>query len=128
MGHWVYLSPFPTRAEAEGAVEKLRAQGVQDLYIEAGGDDENAVSLGLYSDRQRAEALAGTIRSMGYAPQIGDRYRVASVYWVDVVLPPNARIAPAEFQARPGRIVREEERECPEGTVAPIFVNTEEQD
>jgi hypothetical protein len=128
MGHWVYLSPFATRAEATAAVEKLRDQGVQDLYIEAGGEDENAVSLGLYSDRERAEALASDIRQLGYAPEIGDRYRVATVYWVDVVLPANARLVPAEFQTRPGRIVREEERECPAGTVAPTFVNTDEQD
>lgn len=128
MGFWVFLSPFPSHADATAAVETLRAHGVEDLYIEAGGDDENAVSLGLYSDRQRAEALAGDIRQLGYDPEIGERYRVASVYWVDVVLPPSARLVPSEYQTRAGRIVREEERECPEGTVAPTFVNTEAQD
>ena len=128
MGHWVYLAAFPTRAQAVAAVDKLRTQGVQDLHIEAGGADENAVSLGLFGDRERAEAQAGAIRNLGYAPQIGDKFRLASVYWVEVVLPPETGIEPAEYQTRPGRILREEEHACPEGTVAPIFVNSEEQE
>jgi hypothetical protein len=127
VGHWVYLAPLPTRADAVVAVEKLRARGVQDLYIEAAGTDENAVSLGLFGTRDRAETLASEIRNLGFAPQIGDKFRLASVYWVDVVLPPDAGLKPAEYQTRPGRIVREEEHACPEGTVAPIFVNSEEQ-
>ena len=122
VGNWVYLAPFQTRAEAVAAVEKLRGQGVADLYVEPSGEDENAVSLGLYSDRERAEALAETIRKYGYTPHISDKYRVASVYWVDVVLPPNVTIDPAKYQVRNGRAVRVETHECPDGTAMPGVV------
>jgi hypothetical protein len=122
VGNWVYLAPFNTRAEATAAVEKLRVNGVDDLYIEPSGEDENAVSLGLYSDRERAEALAAEIRKLGYTPQISDKYRVASVYWVDVVLPPDVSLDPAKYQVRSGRVVRAQEHQCPEGTAMPGVV------
>jgi len=122
VGNWVYLAPFKTRAEAVAAVEKLRGQGVDDLYVEPSGADENAVSLGLYSDRERAEALAAEIRKSGYTPQISDKYRVASVYWVDVVLPPTVSLDPAKYQVRSGRAVRAEEHQCPDGTAMPGVV------
>jgi hypothetical protein len=119
VGHWVYLAPFPTREAAFAAVEKLRAHGIEDLYVEPGGEDANAVSLGLYSDRERAEALAETIRGYGYAPEIADKYRTASVYWVDVVLPARVQLNPANYTVRSGRAVRTEERACPQGTQMP---------
>jgi hypothetical protein len=119
VGYWVSLAPFPTRDEAMAAVEKLRARGVEDLYVEPNGEDANAVSLGLYSDRERAEAVASTIRGLGYVPQISDRYRTASVYWVDVVLRPRVQLNPANYSVRSGRPVRTEEHECPEGTQVP---------
>jgi hypothetical protein len=122
VGYWVSLAPFPTRDEAVAAVEKLRARGVADLYVEPNGEDANAVSLGLYSDRERAEAVASTIRGLGYVPQISDRYRTASVYWVDVVLPPRVQLNPASYAVRSGRPVRAEEHECPEGTQMPGVV------
>ena len=122
VGHWVYLAPFPTREEAFAAVEKLRAHGIEDLYVEPSGEDANAVSLGLYSDRGRAESLATTIRGYGYAPEISDKYRTASVYWVDVVLPPRVQLSPSNYTVRSGRAVRAEERVCPQGTQMPGVV------
>jgi hypothetical protein len=108
VGNWVYLGPFATRAAANAAAESLRAQGVTDLYVEPAGEQQNTVSLGLFSDRDGAEKLASAVRKLGVTPQVGDRFRMASVYWVDVVVPADTTIRGADYQTRPGRVVRVE--------------------
>lgn len=112
VGNWVYIGPFATRDAAIGAAENLRARGVTDLYVEPAGELENAVSLGLFSDRTRAETLANEVRKLGVVPQISDRYRAASAYWVDVTVPGDVTLDAADYQRRPVRGVQVEERAC----------------
>lgn len=113
-GHWVHLPSLPSRAAAVEIVEGLRAQGVTDIYIEPSGPFANSISLGVFSDSAHAETRAGQIRKMGVSPQIRDRYRDSSVYWVDFELGADQVIDPAEYQASPSRVLRLEGRECPE--------------
>jgi hypothetical protein len=112
VGNWVYIGPFATRDAAIGAAENLRDRGVTDLYVEPAGELENAVSLGLFSDRDRAETLASEVRKLGVVPQISDRYRAASAYWVDVAVAGDAMLDAADYQRRPGRGVQVEEHLC----------------
>jgi hypothetical protein len=118
MGNWVYLGPFSSREAAIGAAESLRAKGIADLYVEPAGEQVNTISLGLFSDRDGAETLAESVRKLGATPQIADRYRTASAYWVDVVVPADVSLAAADYQARPGRPVQVEEQVCADGAVA----------
>ena len=113
-GHWVHLPSLPSRAAAVEIVEGLRAQGVSDIYIEPSGPFANSISLGVFSDSAHAETRAGQIRKMGVSPQIRDRYRDSSVYWVDFELRSDQVIDPADYQASPSRVLRLEGRECPE--------------
>ncbi len=118
VGHWVYLPSYSTRTEAIEVVERLRELGVKDIYIEPRGDRENAVSLGLFSDRENAELYAGRVRQHDVRPQITDRYRIGSAYWVDIALTTGEAPDPAAYQRDEARKLRLEPRACDAPRVA----------
>lgn len=111
VGHWVYLPAFDSRAAARVAMNKLKKRGVADSYIVPSGEERNAVSLGVFAERDRAERRAAEISSLGYTPRIADRHRSGAVYWVDTELEPGGSLDP-ELEI-PGRIMRLEVEACP---------------
>lgn len=114
VGYWVSVQNISTRADAEDAVETLRSNGLDDVYLMPGGDPSYTLSLGVFSDYQRAQRRADEVRAVGLEPKVEDRKRAGSVYWLDVELPqPGARIDTSIFQADPGKIMRLEMRACP---------------
>ncbi|MDH3647600.1 MAG: hypothetical protein OER80_12590 [Gammaproteobacteria bacterium] len=115
-GHWVHLPPQASREAAVAVVADLRGKGVTDIYIEPSGALENSISLGVFSERKHAETRAGRIRRLGISPQIRDRYRDSSVYWVDFALPQGQVVDPSDYQASPRRVLRIEGRNCPTDT------------
>lgn len=82
-GFWVYLPPFTSRNQAKQAEARLREKGVQDLFIVTGAEQRNAISLGLFSTPERADQRAAEIGRLGFAPRIAERFRDATVYWLD---------------------------------------------
>jgi hypothetical protein len=102
VGYAVLLAPAPTRAEALAVTDRLKARGIEDLYVIPSGDQRNAVSLGLFSERRRAERRVAQLRELGFDPQIQDRTRTATVYFVDFEVPSGQRVDLSRFE-RPGR-------------------------
>lgn len=93
-GFWVYLPPFPSRAAAEDIEDELRGKGVEDLFIVTASEQRNAISLGLFSTPERADQRAAEIGRLGYAPRVAERFRDATVYWVDFVETPGEPLEP----------------------------------
>lgn len=60
----VLLPPYPERAKAAEAVAILDARGIKDYFIVRSGDNENAVSLGVFSNRERAERRSRQIMEL----------------------------------------------------------------
>jgi len=112
VGYWIYLPPTDDRSDAVAMVEALRKRGVTDIYIEPAGERENAVSLGVFSERPRAQRRFREVRDLGFDPQIARRNRQGTVYWLDFVPDETVRIDPGDFQVAPGRIVRLASRIC----------------
>jgi hypothetical protein len=76
------------------------------------------VSLGLFSDYQRAQRRAAQIRELGFEPTLTDRKRAEPVYWIDVdILQPGQSIDTSIFQTEQGRIMRLELRACPQAAI-----------
>lgn len=82
-GFWVYLPPFTSRNAAKQVEAELRERGVRDLFIVTGSEQRNAISLGLFSTPDRADQRAAEIGRLGYTPRVAERFRDATVYWVD---------------------------------------------
>lgn len=112
VGHWVHLPPAGSRAAAVEVVEKLRTDGVSDIYIESSGAMRHAISLGLFSDVSRAETRAGKIRQLGVRPQIRDRYRDGTQHWVDIELAPGQQLDATRFADLPDDNASLTERPC----------------
>jgi len=84
-GYWVFLPSYPTRADAELAVDKLKAAGVGDYYRVREGDSINAVSLGIYDRREPAEARRKQVRGLVPALDIVVelKTKIKSQYWLE---------------------------------------------
>lgn len=93
-GFWVYLPPFSSRAAAEDIEDELRDKGVEDLFIVTASEQRNAISLGLFSTPERADQRAAEIGRLGYAPRVAERFRDATVYWVDFIETPGEPLEP----------------------------------
>jgi hypothetical protein len=115
-GFWVTLDGVPDRAAANAIIERLRRAGVADAYAMPGDGRDVTISLGLFSERQRALRRVDDAKAVGLAPQIVDRERAGTVYWIDVdVVPPATLPDAARLEGEAGRILRLEVNPCPGG-------------
>jgi len=111
IGYWVYIQAIPTEQEANAILAKVREQGIEDSYVIPNSDTGNLVSLGVFSEISGVSRRRDQVRALGLEPQVVDRTRRATVYWVDVNLRPDQTL---DFDALqpPGRIIRLEQRRC----------------
>ncbi|WP_287496244.1 SPOR domain-containing protein [Pandoraea sp. CB10b_02] len=85
--YWVHLDPVPSKAAADKQVAQLRAAGVTEYFLLNGDGPSLVVSLGLFSDRERAARLMSTAQKKGLTPQLSERpnarsriiYRIAGI-------------------------------------------------
>lgn len=114
VGYWVSIQGLPTRKAADAAMKTLRANGITDVYLMPGTDHGNILSLGVFSDLQRAHRRSEDVRALGFSPQIENRKRTGPVYWLDVDLKqPGEPLDMSLFEYDPGKITRLEMRPCP---------------
>jgi hypothetical protein len=115
VGYWVSIPNLPNRAAADSAIRTLSDNGVTDVYLMPDAQPNHVVSLGVFSDYQRAQRRADQVKALGLEPRISDRRRAGSVYWIDVDLrEPGEMLDASVFQTGEARIMRLEMRECPQ--------------
>ena len=90
LGYWVYLPPFGSRKEAEGATALLKRKGVSDIYVVADEANRNAISLGLFNQREFALQRERQIRKLGFRAHMAERFREEPRYWLDAKGPESA--------------------------------------
>lgn len=113
VGYWVSVQGLATREAAEDALKTLTANDITDVYLMPGSDPANVLSLGVFSDYQRAQRRADEVRALGLEPRIDDRKRAGSVFWLDVDLQtPGQLIDSTLLETGPGKIMRLEMRAC----------------
>lgn len=114
-GYWVSVRDLVTREAAEDALKTLNANGITDVYLMPGSEPPNVLSLGVFSDYQRAQRRSEEVKAIGLNAQISDRKRAGSVFWIDVDLKePGQTIDTSLFQVGQSRILRLELRGCPQ--------------
>ena len=84
VGYWVNIAAAEDRAAAEVITDALRADGVTDFYIVPSGNDQNAISLGVFSELGRAQRRLQQLSDRGFGAQVNQRYRDGEVSWLDV--------------------------------------------
>jgi len=117
IGYWVHVPGFAKHEDAERAMARLKEHGIADVYISLSGGESasSVISLGVFRESDRAQRLLAEAKSLGFAAQIADRTRSGTVYWVDVEKPDSAgQFDFASLGAQPGKILRLEQRTCPQ--------------
>jgi hypothetical protein len=112
-GFWVSLGGIADRATADGIIERLRRFGVGDAYTMPGDGRQVTISLGLYSERERALRRMDEVQALGFEPGLAERERSGTVYWIDVeVIPPAELPDVSRLNGEGGLIMRLEVRPC----------------
>ncbi len=122
-GFWVSLEGIPDRAAADGIIERLRRFGIGDAYSMPDAGRQITISLGLFTERQRALQRMDEVRALGLEPMLAARERSGTVYWIDVDVEPPAKLPAAVLQdGEGGRILRLEVQPCnaEAGTSRPV--------
>jgi hypothetical protein len=89
----------------------VRAEGITDSYVIPNSDSGNLVSLGVFSEISGVSRRREQVRALGFEPEVVDRTRRATVYWIDISLGTDQTLDFDSLQT-PGRIIRLEQRDC----------------
>jgi hypothetical protein len=95
-GFWVYVGGIKSPADETRVLRTLQEAGISDAHAMAGADDGRRVSVGLFTDRSRAERRARVVEHLGFSPDIVERRRPGTVYWVDLDLGTSDAAVPTE--------------------------------
>ncbi len=87
--YWVALTT-KTLQQAARISMRLKAAGVSDIDVTppASNQTDATVSLGLYSERERAEHRVSDLRRFGVDPAIVEQQHKVTQWWLDVTLRP----------------------------------------
>jgi hypothetical protein len=78
--YWVHLPPMASRADAVKLLRELQSKKI-DTFLITEGELANGLSLGLFTQRERAEAVYERRREQGYAAEIKVVPRLHTQYW-----------------------------------------------
>lgn len=92
-GFWVYVD-LSTAADESKLIKALERAGITDAQPMPGG--ERRVSVGLFSERERADRRAEAVKRLGYDPEISERRQAGTVYWIDLDVSSSERSVPTE--------------------------------
>lgn len=95
-GYWVYLGGLKSAADEARALRSLQEAGITDAHAVPAADDGRRVSVGLFTERPRAERRARAVQHLGFSPDIVERRRPGTIYWIDLDLGTNDAAVPTE--------------------------------
>lgn len=78
---WVFLGPYSEPKAAAMVFEELRGKKI-DSFVIRQGVLKNAVSLGVFSDRTRAQKHIRSMRNLGYSAGVREIVKYAEHYWL----------------------------------------------
>jgi hypothetical protein len=113
--YWVMLPPYSNRDKATEAAEILKDKKVKDFFIVRSGDYENAVSLGVFSTRERAQRRYDQIAALNARlrrPRIESIELPAKRYWLSFELSDSARMSELEPLLQKHEVGQGEEIRC----------------
>ena len=82
-GYWVILPASESRKEAKKHIKKLIKLKIKDYFLVATGSYENAVSLGVYSQKKLARRRVDEMIRLGFIPRMESVALPRKVYWVN---------------------------------------------
>jgi hypothetical protein len=118
-GFGVFIGGMKTEAETDKVLVTLEHNGVRDaLVMPVSAESGRRVSLGLFTERARAERRADAVRAMGLKPEIAERKIPGTLYWVDLAPQPGMTSVPLQDLFAEGVSSKVSVQPCPETAVA----------
>jgi hypothetical protein len=119
-GYWVYIGGLKTEADTDHTLETLERNGIKDaLVMPETVDAGHRVSLGLYSERARADRRVQAVRQTGLKAEVAERKLPGTVYWVDLTPPPGINTVPLHDLFAQGVSSRVAVQACPPPAAVP---------
>ncbi len=116
--YWVYVAGL-SQADADHALVALERSGISDaLVMPDNGEAGRRLSLGLYSERLRAERRAEAVRGAGLKAEIAQRTLAGKLYFIDLTPPPGINSVPLQELIAGGVSSRVAVQPCPPATQA----------
>ena len=91
VGYWVQVRNIPDVDTERANLEVLRTARLGEAYAYEGDDGMN-ISIGVFEQMSRAETVKQQVEQLGLFPDISQRYRSVSAYFVDAGLPAGTAI------------------------------------
>ena len=101
-GFWVYIGGLKSDREVGDVLRTLEQSHVEDARLMPDTGDARQVSVGVFSERAHADRRARSLQKLGLQPEIADRKLPATLFWMDVDLPPGATVPTARDLAGSG--------------------------
>jgi hypothetical protein len=111
-GYWVYVAGIKSAAEEARVLRTLQDAGISDAHAVAATEDGRRVSVGLFIERPGAERRARAVEHLGFSPDIVDRHKAGTVYWLDVDLGSSGAAVSTEGLAPASEAVKAQSRAC----------------
>jgi cell division septation protein DedD len=121
-GYWVYIGGLKTDHDVQQVLLTLQQSHVDDAHVMPDTGDLHQVSVGLFSDRERADHRAQAVLKLGLQPEVAERKVAGTVFWMDFVIPPGT--AAPSSQELAGGAAAVQVVPCP--TSAPSTIPTAE--
>jgi hypothetical protein len=89
-GFWVFIGGLKSDDDVAKVLRTLEQSHVEDAHVMSDAGDAHQVSVGLFSERERADRRAESVQKLGLQPEVAERKLPATVFWMDVDLPEGA--------------------------------------
>jgi hypothetical protein len=119
-GYWVSVGGLRTTADENKLMKALDRAGISDARVLPDEPGGRRVSVGLFSERDRAEKRAQAVKKLGFTAEVSERTQPGTVYWIDMDVGANERSVPTEgLLSLEDKNARLEIRICPTSESAP---------
>jgi hypothetical protein len=95
-GYWVSVGGLRTPADETKLMKALDRAGIRDARVMPDEPGGRRVSVGLFSERERADKRAQAVKKLGFTAEVTERTQPGAVYWVDMDVNANERSVPTE--------------------------------
>jgi hypothetical protein len=84
VGDWVRVEDLATPEDAANALAQLKTAGISDAYVLTDEAPGTVISLGVFTEPERAEQARTIAKMSGFEPRTVERTREADVLWLDI--------------------------------------------
>jgi hypothetical protein len=89
-GFWVYIGDLKTDHDVTQVLRTLDQSHVDDAKVVEDAADTHRVSVGFFTDRDRADRRAQSLKKLGLDAAVTERKVPATLFWMEIEIPPGS--------------------------------------